>query len=129
MKRSVFLTRSIALFVTVSLVAHWRLVPWFFQDPLSLGGLVFLIYLGLSVAACAGLLQLRVWGFYSFYASVILGTIMLSLTFIPIPLSFLPVGERWIGLTVLNAIALIAGVVAQRWVRVDASAPVPQSAA
>ena len=129
MKRSVILTRITALLVIVTLVVHWRLVPWFLRDPLSLGGLVFLVYLGLSVAACAGLLQLRAWRFYSFYASVVFGTIMLSIPFIPMPLGILPVPERWFGLTVLNAIVLIIGVVAQRWVSVDASAPVPQSAA
>ena len=122
MNRTLFLTRILALLVVVAFVAHWRLVPWFLRDPVSVGGLVFLTYLVLSIASCAGLLRRRRWGFYSLHACVLFGTIMLSVSFIPIPLGFLPVRERWIGLAVLNAIVLMAGAFAQHWFRVDTAA-------
>lgn len=119
----------LALLLVVAWVVSWRLVPWFLGDPLSVGGVVFLTYLTLSIAACAGLVLGRRWGFYSFYAAVLFGTIMLSVSFIPIPLGFLPERERWIGLTAMNLIVLIAGAVAHHWVRVDHSKALSQSAA
>jgi len=121
LNRGLFLTRALALLVIVAFVAHWRLVPWFLRNPVSVGGLVFLTYLGLSIASCAGLLRFRRWGFYSLYAYVLFGMIMLSIAFIPIPLGFLPVGKGWIGMAVLNAIVLLVGAFAQHWSRVDAS--------
>lgn len=119
MNRTRLLARILALVVVVAFLADWRLVPWFVGDPMSVGGLVFLTYLVLSVAACVGLLRRRRWGFYSFDACVLFGTILLSVPFIPIPLGFLPLGERWIGLTLLNLIVLSAGALGERWLRVD----------
>jgi hypothetical protein len=127
MNRSLFLTRVLALLVVVALIANRR-DAWLLRDPVSLGGLVVLTYLVLSIASCAGLLLRRRWGFYSLYASVLFGTIMLGVSFIPIPLGFLPIRERWIGPAVLNTIVLIAGAFAHHWFRVNAAAQ-SQSAA
>ena len=129
MNRSVLLRHILALLLVVACVVHWRIVLLFLGDPLSVGGVVCLTYLTLSIAACAGLVLGRRWGFYSFYAAVLFGTIMLSVSFIPIPLGFLPARERWIGLTVVNLIVLIAGALAHHWVRVDHSKAPSQSAA
>jgi len=128
MNRTLFLTRILALLLVVALIAHWGLVPWFLGDPVSVGGFAFLTYLALSVASCVGLLRGRQWGFYSLYACVLFATIMLSVSFIPIPLGFLPLREHWIGVAVLNAVVLIAGAFAQHWSRVDTAA-LPHSAA
>ena len=121
MNRSVFLTRVLALLIVVALIANWR-DAGLLRHPVSLGGLVVLTYLVRSIASCAGLLLGRRRGFYSLDATVLFGTIMLSVSFIPIPLGLLPLRERWIGLAVLNTIVLIAGIFAHHWCRADAAA-------
>ena len=119
MTRSGVLRTVLVLLLLSTLVVYWQPVALFVADPLSAGGVVSFIYMALSITACAGLVKGRRWGFYSFYAAVVFGTIMFSVKFIPIPLGFLTAGEGWIGMTVTNIIVLGAGALAHHWWRLD----------
>ena len=127
MNRTVWLTRILVLLVLIQLISYRNVLGLLGAPPLN-GGLIALIYLTLTIASMAGLLLRRSWGFYSLYALVVLGTVMLSIKFVPLRLTFLPLTQRWIGLMVLNVAVLIVAALGHYWSRRDAI-HVPSSAA
>ena len=108
----------LALLVLWALGSNWRAFP-LLAAPLSLGGAVLLVYVGLSIACLGGLLVGRVWGFFALYLLVPFGTVMLAVSFVPISFGFLPVSVRWIGLIIVNVAVLTVAGLAHHWLRRD----------
>jgi hypothetical protein len=94
----------------------------FVREPFTLLGLVISPYLALSIASLAGLLLLRPWGFYALYVLIPYSTVMLSVSFVPLPLSVLPLESRWIGLMVLNIAVLFLGAISHYYCRAQTMA-------
>jgi hypothetical protein len=113
--------------VLAAMLAQWRALP-VLAAPFNLGGGVLLVYLGLSIACLAGLMLARTWGFVALYILVPFGTVMLSVSFVPLSFWFLPVSVRWVGLTLVNAAVLVFAGFAHYWMRRDEARP-PGSAA
>ena len=120
MTRTRWLTRLLAFLVLLALVLYAKVFTLLIVEPVSLGAGVALVYGALSLVSIGGLLRRRVWGFYSLYALVVFATVMLSVAFIPLPLEFVPPQERRIGLTVLNGVVFVLGVLGHYWARYDA---------
>ena len=120
MTRTVWLTRALAILVLIAGLTYWRVFALLAGAPLSLGGLVVLAYSVLAVGSLAGLWLRRAWGFYALYGLIVYGTIMLGVLFIPVPLGFIPLRERWIAVTALNAAVLVIAGLTHHWSRTDA---------
>jgi hypothetical protein len=114
------LTRVLVVIVLITVLRYWELIPTFVRGPLSTVGFVIVLYLALSIVSVAGLFLRRRWGFYALYALVLYGTMILSLSFVPVPLGFLPLERRWIGMTLLNAAVFVLAALVHRSFRISA---------
>lgn len=114
--------------ILIQALTHWQVLKLVVAETFELGGLVALVYLVLTIGSLAGLLLRRVWGFYALYGLIPFATIMLSVPFVPLHLAFLPISERWIGLTTLNVAVLVLAAVGHYWFRRTAG-HVPSGAA
>ena len=114
MLQPVHVSRALALLILIAMIRYWELVPMLASDPFTLLGLIILLHLVLSVTSCLGLVLHRGWGFVALYAAVLFGTIILGLSFVPLPLDLLPLERRWIGVALLNGVVLTAGILGHR---------------
>lgn len=102
--------RLILAVVVLSVVArYWELVPMLIRSPTSMLGLVILGYLSLAAASVAGLVLARRWGLYAFGALVVYSTVMLSLSFLPLPRLVSP---AWLELIAVNGLVLVGALMA-----------------
>ena len=108
-------SKLVALITAVSLIAHAKVLAMSISllgnggDIMALllgfGGLFYPIFGVLSVI---GMWQHRPWGFYSFYAHLVLGTLLLGVSYIPFLPAVLPIDVRAWGVIAINLLALFA---------------------
>ncbi|MGH8544835.1 MAG: hypothetical protein ACREX3_14655 [Gammaproteobacteria bacterium] len=117
MTRTVWLTRALVVLVLIQALIYWKALKLIPAGPFTVGGIVALVYLLLTITSFVGLLLIRSWGFYALYALIVFGTVMLSIKFLPVPLTFLPIADRWIGLAMVNLVVFVLTAVAHYWSR------------
>jgi hypothetical protein len=116
MSRTLFVTRLLTVLVLIALLRNGELLPALVRDPFSLLGLVVFLYLALSLLSVIGLLLTQSWGFYLFYILVAFGTVMLSVSFVPLSLRF-PADKPWIVSMLLNATVVGLAILGHQWRR------------
>ena len=111
------LAKIIAALTLLSVLAHAKVLPIAFSYggggilPLALAA-AGLLYFALGAASITGIWMGRSWGFFSFYAHVILGTVVFGISVVPFLPALLPPEARlWVVLGVnLLAVAVIGAV-------------------
>lgn len=105
--------KLLALIILASLAASWRgyamMGHIMGQDGWVGISLILLIIFLLGLAAGVGLWRCRAWGFVAFYVYVVLATIVLGISIIPILPSLFSGEARVWPVVALNALVLIAG--------------------
>lgn len=119
MTRSAMGRWALVLLIASVVMRYWELLPMIVREPISLLGAVILVYLALAATSIAGLLRGRRWGVYACFALVVYGTVMLSLSLLPVPVQVSP---AWIGLTVANVVVLALVGLTGWWMRSEAAA-------
>lgn len=114
MTRSAIGRWALVLLIVSVVIRYWELLPMVVRQPLSVLGAVILVYLALAATSIAGLLRGRRWGVYACAALVVYGTVMLSLSFFPVPFQVFP---AWVHLTVVNAAVLTLAGLTGWWMR------------
>ncbi len=113
--------KVLAAITLVSLIAHSKLLLAL-VSLLTNDGNIMTIFLGsagllypvLAILSVAGLWTLRVWGFYAFYLHLVIGTLLLGVSFLPVLPALLPPELRIWVVIAINMLALIAAVVMHR---------------
>jgi hypothetical protein len=117
MARTIWITRTLVLLVLIQALIYWSTLKLIPAGLFTLGGLIAIIWLVLTIGSVVGLLAMRAWGFYALYVLIVVSTIMLSIKFVPVPLTVLPIAQRWIGLAVVNLAVLVLAAVGHYWLR------------
>jgi hypothetical protein len=108
-------SKLVALITALSLIAHAKVLAMS-TSLLGNGGDIMALLLGLGglfypifgVLSVIGLWRHRHWGFYAFYAHLVLGTLLFGVSFIPFLPAALPHEMRIWGVIAINLLALFA---------------------
>jgi len=108
-------SKLVATITAVSLIAHAKVLAMT-TSLLGNGGDIMALLLGLGglfypvfgVLSVIGMWRHRPWGFYAFYAHLVLGTLLFGVSFIPFLPAALPHEMRIWGVIVINLFALFS---------------------
>jgi hypothetical protein len=108
-------SKLFAIMTAVSLIAHAKVLSALINFLgnggnmmaflLGLGGVLYPVFGVLSVA---GMWSLRSWGFFSFYAHLVLATLLLGVSYVPFLPAALPFAVRAWAVMAVNLLALFS---------------------